>query len=495
MVLITATLLSLASNSLWISYSAVAEVSTEYFDKTVNEIDLLATISFIVGIPMCLVSTYVVDVVGFRAGILLSSLLTFFGGLIRCLSTLPGINTSISLDTQFWLSVFAQALTGMGNPLAVSLPTKVSQNWFPESERTLATGILAMSLPLGIVFGQGLSPLFVKGPDDIPILNIVGFIPATVTLLLCLFFVRTSLPPTPPSKSAEIEGRMERKTFREYLANMKAVMTNRSFLILFATIGGAVGFFNAFLTQLSQLMCSRGYDNVFSGVCASLTLAMGLIGAIGAGVMVEKFGKMMEITKVFNIVAGVSGVLISVFMTMSNKHAFLATFCTLFGIFGFGMYPMALELSVEATYPIDESIGTALIFLSGQLQGGILIFVSEMLEQELDEEELLLEVCSSFSSANTSDVTTISTTTNPLTSIATQPTIANQMTTLTTTKTSEAADHSNFLIVLAVYIFLLSLVFTVFFKTDFKRTQANAVEANMNGKKDNLGFEMDNTGL
>jgi FLVCR family MFS transporter 7 len=276
---------------------------------------------------------------------------------------------------------------------------------------------------------------------------------------------------------------------------MKAVMTNRPFLILFATIGGAVGFFNAFLTQLSQLMCSRGYDNVFSGVCASLTLAMGLIGAIGAGVMVEKFGKMMEITKVFNIIAGLSGVLISVFMMMSNKHAFLATFCTLFGVFGFGMYPMALELSVEATYPIDESIGTALIFLSGQLQGGILIFVSEMLEQELDEEELLLEVCSSFSSANTSDVTIISTTTKLLTSIPTQPTIANQMTTLPTTKTTEAADHSHFLIVMAVYISLLSLVFAIFFKTDFKRTQANTVEANMNGKKDNFGFEVDNTGL
>ena len=97
MVLVTATLLSLASNALWISYSAVAEVATEYFDKTVNEIDLLASISFIVGIPMCLVSTYVVDAVGFRAGLLLSSLLTFFGGLIRCLSTFPGLNTSLSL--------------------------------------------------------------------------------------------------------------------------------------------------------------------------------------------------------------------------------------------------------------------------------------------------------------------------------------------------------------------------------------------------------------
>merc|ERR1711892_446325 len=489
MVLFTATLLSLSSNALWISYSAVADVSTQYFDKTVNEIDLLATISFIVGIPMCLVSTYVVDVVGFRAGILLSSFLTFFGGLVRCLSTLPCINTSLSLDTQFWLSVFAQALTGMGNPLAVSLPTKISQNWFPETERTLATGILAMALPLGIVFGQGCSPLFVKGPEDIPILNIVGFIPAAVTLLLCLFTVKSSLPPTPPSRSAEIEEQRERKAFRDYLANMKAVMTNRPFLILFATIGGAVGFFNAFLTQLSQLMCSRGYGNVFSGVCASLTLAMGLFGAIGAGVMVEKFGKIMEIAKIFNFIAALFGVLVAVFMTMSNQNAFLATFCTLFGVFGFGMYPMALELSVEATYPIDESIGTALIFLSGQLQGGILIFLSEMLEQELDKDSFHVEVCSSFLSANSSDLVLTTPT------VTTQPTSAIQKTMDTPTTTSGAADHTHFLIVLAVYISALSLVFVVFFRTEYKRTKANDTEENVKEGKDNLGLELEVSGI
>ena len=49
-----------------------------------------------------------------------------------------------------------QALTGMGNPMAVSVPTKVSQHWFRESQRTFATIILAMSLPLGIVLGQGI---------------------------------------------------------------------------------------------------------------------------------------------------------------------------------------------------------------------------------------------------------------------------------------------------------------------------------------------------
>ena len=38
------------------------------------------------------------------------------------------------------------------------------------------------------------------------------------------------------------------------------------------------------------MMCSRGYDNVFSGMCGSLLLGTGVIGALVSGVVVEKFG-------------------------------------------------------------------------------------------------------------------------------------------------------------------------------------------------------------
>jgi hypothetical protein len=34
------------------------------------------------------------------------------------------------------------------------------------------------------------------------------------------------------------------------------------------------------------------------------------------------------------------------------------------GIFALGVYPLALELIVECTYPVDQAIGTAFIFLS-----------------------------------------------------------------------------------------------------------------------------------
>jgi hypothetical protein len=38
--------------------------------------------------------------------------------------------------------------------------------------------------------------------------------------------------------------------------------------------------------------------------------------------------------------------------------------CAFMGIFALGVYPLALELIVECTYPVDQAIGTAFIFLS-----------------------------------------------------------------------------------------------------------------------------------
>lgn len=62
-----------------------------------------------------------------------------------------------------------------------------------------------MSLPLGIVFGQGITPLFVKKASDIPTMNWIWFIPAVLTQILFIFGVRRSKPPTPPNKSAEVD--------------------------------------------------------------------------------------------------------------------------------------------------------------------------------------------------------------------------------------------------------------------------------------------------
>ena len=80
---------------------------------------------------------------------------------------------------------------------------------------------------------------------------------------------------------------------------MKMLLTNRNFLLIMLCIGGAVGFFNAFITMLQQMMCSRGYEPWMSGLCGSLLLGTGFIGAIISGIIVEKTGLSEETAKVW----------------------------------------------------------------------------------------------------------------------------------------------------------------------------------------------------
>jgi FLVCR family MFS transporter 7 len=243
----------------------------------------------------------------------------------------------------------------------------------------------------------------------------------------------------PLSLSAQLAAQQDRKTFRQYLGNMRAVFTNPAFLVLFLAIGGAVGFFNTISTQLAQMMCSRGYEETFAGLSGSLLLGTGFVGATVSGLIVEKFGMMEEIAKLLFGIAGIFGILIAEFLRLSDRKVWLALFCSAFGIFGFGMYPIALELSVEATYPIDESIGTAMIFMSGQIQAGVLVFLSQMLEQPLDSAAVGRQVC------DTPD--------NP--------------------EDTTARDHTNFLLVIAGYIAAITIIFILCFRTRLNRTIAN----------------------
>ena len=61
-------------------------------------------------------------------------------------------------------------------------------------------------------------------------------------------------------------------------------------------------------------------------------------------------------------------------------------------MFGFGLYPLGLELSVEASYPVDEAAGTVLIFLSGQIQGAALVLANQAMAQNLTEAAMEVEL-------------------------------------------------------------------------------------------------------
>merc|ERR1719507_1566413 len=72
--------------------------------------------------------------------------------------------------------------------------------------------------------------------------------------------------------------------------------------------------------------------------------------------------------------------------------------CILLGVFSLGIYPVMLELSVECTYPLDESVVTGLCYLSSALQGSLLMFTENLFHTELaSQQERDIQTCSSHS--------------------------------------------------------------------------------------------------
>jgi len=69
------------------------------------------------------------------------------------------------------------------------------------------------------------------------------------------------------------------------------------------------------------------------------------------------------------------------FSLVNRPHRFglIAVSCCIIGFFGFAALPVALELSVETTFPVSEGISAGLMWMTGQIFGVIfLALVSPM---------------------------------------------------------------------------------------------------------------------
>ena len=170
-------------------------------------------------------------------------------------------------------------MTSLGTATATTMSTKLSQTWFSEKERPISTALIGLSPVLGGLSGQALSPLVMNdNPDNLPILNIVTTAPLILTCLSSWFVLKTAIPPSPPSRSAERLMEEKPPSISQILNNLLKVVRNRSVLTIIICQGLGAGLMNTILSQLAQLMCSRNYTIQASTLTSLLNIAVGFLG-------------------------------------------------------------------------------------------------------------------------------------------------------------------------------------------------------------------------
>lgn len=361
--LLVVSLLSCSNATLWLSFAPVADTIAQYFLLSTEQVNWLSLVYLVVAIPSGLAAIWMLDSVGLRWATILCAWLNFAGSVLR---SLPSI--MIWTQAPFAFLMGGQSLCALAQTLVIFSPAKLAALWFPEHQRATANMVGTMANPLGILLANVLSPALVKKEDDVPIMLGVYIIPAGLACLLATACLWESVPPTPPSAGAA------HSNSEKFLDGLKLLARNKAYAVLAVCFGGGVGIFSSFSALLEQVLCVNGYSNEFAGLCGALFIVFGILGALALGLYVDRTKRFTEAIKIGFCLTSLVCVAFALVSQLRGQTVALAAVCSLLGLFGFSVAPIAMELAVECSFPVGEGAAAGLVFVVGQAEG-VLIMV------------------------------------------------------------------------------------------------------------------------
>ncbi|KAL5015889.1 hypothetical protein ScPMuIL_005478 [Solemya velum] len=377
-VLAIVVILNMSNSMIWLTFAPVADLMTTFYGIDAFSVNLLSLVYLIASVPCGFIASWLLDTLGLRVSLLLSAWLNCTGALLRNISALD----SIPQDAKFPLVMLGQSLAACAQPFVFTAPTKMAALWFPMTQRATANMLASMANPLGVMLANIIIPLVVgtKDTSNIPTMLWIISSPACFLAIMVTFGLCNSVPPSPPSSSADEKS-------EPFFVGLKKIMRNRSYLVLNISFGAGLGIITALTSFLQQILCPRGYTNDFAGMTGALLIGCGFVGALLAGLYVDRTKKFEEVVKISYGLAILCSGLFCQFSRLRDMNAAIVLSVCFLGCFGFAMYPISNELAVELTYPVAEATSTGMMFISGQLQGLVYMFVSQLLLQPLPDSE------------------------------------------------------------------------------------------------------------
>lgn len=335
---------------LWISFAAVTVEATVFYNVDELFILLLSMSFMVVYIPITFLASWLIDKYNFKIGAGIGAVLAGVFGILRFFAFK---NYSLVLAFQIGIAI--------GQPFVLNSITKLSSNWFPESERTTATGLSLISQFIGIALGMLVTPMLVAGNDLKLMLLIYGYI-ALDSCILFLIFAKSE-PPTPSSKGVT----KERVLMSE---GLKQLFRNKQFLILVLLFFIGLGAFNMITSYIELIIVPKGYGAEEAGILGGIMLFGGMIGAITMSTISDKLKKRKVLILISVLIAAISLFGFAFF----DDIILLYTFSSLIGFGILSAGPVALEYAVDATRPVPEASSNGILLMVGQI-GGILFIL------------------------------------------------------------------------------------------------------------------------
>ncbi len=196
------------------------------------------------------------------------------------------------LGVSFWFVILGNCFAGIARPLISNAPAKISNKWFGQDERPVATAITCLADPIGSAVGFLFPTIFMsdnaidkgeEGKKELFQCSLYVAIIFSAGFILAVLFFREA-PPSPPSPSASEESERKESNFRGIYRLLSH--TNFTVMSLCASI-----VFLVLLTlssSVSPILYPFGYKHADTSKVGAVLIISGIFGSFLHGVFLSK---------------------------------------------------------------------------------------------------------------------------------------------------------------------------------------------------------------
>ncbi len=329
---------------LWLTFAPIMVNVAGHYNVSQDYILLLIAVYMIIYIIVNFPATWLIDKYGLKWGTGIGVILVGVFGFLRAFS-----------GTNYTFLLFTQIMTAVGQPFILNSFTKVAVNWFPENEKTAATGIGTMSILIGIIVGNVVTPFLYESSGIDTVLMVYGVLSLASMIL---YFVFTKNHPAFPPNEYAGEQAFNYDGFID-------MFRNKNFMILLLLIFVGLGVFNAILSEIDVVFSSITSPKEASGLIGGITIFGGILGA---GIL-STISDALKKRVIFLQAAMVIATVFTVLLIASSNFYIVAIIAFIYGFFLVSGLPVGLVYAAEITYPVTEEASNGLMLTMGQVSG------------------------------------------------------------------------------------------------------------------------------
>lgn len=397
-VLFSFCLLSMSSAWMWITWSPLTRIVSDYWGVNEGAVDALSGVYLYIYVPGSFLSLYwVVTYGGLRRGLLAGGLCNLVGAGIRY----AGRN-------DYWTVYVGTVIAAIAQTFVLATPPLIAGKWFGAHERATATALGVLANQAGTALGLGMTVVVDFGVNFEETLELylgVQVVVAAIAIVMVALHVADE-PLTPPSKAtllatstktaaaaADTSNPATEQTLLfernsssgnqsplatndthqlSYIQSIYKVVGNPSSLAFLVSFGMSVGVYYTIPTFLSQLL---PWSSVTTGWLGVGYQVAGIVGSFGSGRLVDITQQHRAVCILLLGLALVSLTSLVVATTVDpTGGSWLASAGLIFGIAGAGFSLAAwntvgLEFGTSISYPADEAAVAGLLECAAELAG------------------------------------------------------------------------------------------------------------------------------